>query len=377
MSITGGPAITLGAVTATSLGASWGDDNSIVFATNDPSTGLWRVSADGGEPMALTTPDAAQRESDHAFPSLLPGSRGVLFTITDAGHATNAQVAVLDLRTGQRKTLIRGGSQAEYVDPSAGTGPAGYLIYAAAGTLRAVRFDPDRLEVLGDPMTVADRVMIKPNGGANYAVSRQGTLFYVPGGVSVQRAPRSLVWVDRKGNEQPINAPVRSYGSPRISPDGTRLAVGFSDDEGNGDVWIWELARETLRRLTFPTSYEGLTVWTPDSRRIIFTSDRSGVVNLYSQAADGTGTVDRLTTTANPQYPSSITPDGTLVVGFQNDVRCRACPPVSTGELREPTAARPIGQYECSARGAAHRGPVRRSMAGVLARRSLSGVSVK
>ena len=96
-----------------------------MFATDDPSTGLWRVSADGGEPTVLTTPDAAQRESDHAFPSVLPGGRGVLFTITAAGQADNAQVAVLDLKTGQRKTLIRGGSQAEYVDPSAGTGRPG------------------------------------------------------------------------------------------------------------------------------------------------------------------------------------------------------------------------------------------------------------
>jgi serine/threonine-protein kinase len=317
VSITGGPVITLGPVTGTSLGASWGDDNAIVFATNDPSTGLWGVSADGGEPTVLTTPDAAQRESDHAFPSMLPGGRGVLFTITDAGQANNAQVAVLDLRTGQRKTLVRGGGQAEYVDPSAGTGQAGYLIYAVAGALRAVRFDPVRLEVLGDPVTVVERVMIKPNGAANFAVSRQGTLFYMLGGVSVQSAPRSLVWVDRKGNEEPIKAPPHAYAAPRVSPDGTRLVVGISD-EGNGDLWTWDLARETLRRLTFAPSYEGMPVWTPDGRRIVFTSDRSGVVNLYSQAADGTGTVDRLTTTASPQYPSSVMPDGTLVVGFQN-----------------------------------------------------------
>ncbi len=171
-----------------------------------------------------------------------------LFTITAVGQPDNAQVAVLDLRTGQRKTLVRGGTQAEYVDPSAGTGQAGYLIYAVAGTLRAVRFDPVRLEVLGDPVTVVERVMIKPTGAANYAVSRQGTLFYVPGGVSVQRSPRSLVWVDRKGREDPIKAPLRAYNFPRISPDGTRLLLGITDQESN-DIWIWDLARETLRRL--------------------------------------------------------------------------------------------------------------------------------
>ena len=125
VSIAGGPAISLGPVTGASLGASWGDDNTIVFATTDPRTGLWRVSADGGEPTALTTPDASQRGSDHGFPSVLPGGRGVLFTITAAGSADSADVAVLDLKTGQRKTLVRGGSQAEYVDPSGGTGRPG------------------------------------------------------------------------------------------------------------------------------------------------------------------------------------------------------------------------------------------------------------
>jgi hypothetical protein len=225
VSIAGGPPITLCPVAGASLGASWGDDNTIVFATNDQRTGLWRVSADGGEPTALTTPDVSERENDHVFPSLLPGGRGVLFTIAAAGQADKAEVAVLDLKTGQRKTLIRGGSDPEFVDPSGGTGEAGYLIYAAAGTLRAVRFDPARLEVLGDPVTVVEQVMIKPSGAANYAVSRQGTLFYVPaGGVTVQMSPRSLVWVDRKGHEQPITAPApplrvcahiaRRYASP-------------------------------------------------------------------------------------------------------------------------------------------------------------------
>ena len=309
------------------------------------------MSADGGEPTALTTPDAAQRGSDHGFPSVLPGGRGVLFTITAAGSADNADVAVLDLKTGQRKTLVRGGSQAEYVDPSGGTGQAGYLIYAAAGTLRAVRFDPARLEVLGDPVTVVEQVMIKPTGAANYAVSRQGTLFYVPGGVSVQMSPRSLVWVDRKGHEEPINAPPRPYGSPRISPDGTRLLLGITDQESN-DIWIWDLERETLRRLTFAPGSDSLARWTPDGRRIIFTSDRAGVLNLYSQAADGTGAAERLTTSANQQFPSSISPDGTLVVGFETIVPLRPRPswrPALTWRVRsypmrprEPAAAQTL-----------------------------------
>ena len=185
-----------------------------------------------------------------------------------ADQADSAQVAVLDLKTGQRKTLIRGGSDAQYVE-------TGHLIFAAAGALRAVRFDPLRLELLGDPVTVVEHVLMKPTGAANYAVSRPGTLVYVPGGATEQTPIRSLVWVDRKGHEERINAPLRAYGLPRVSPDGTRLAIGVRD-QGNTEIWIWDLARETLRRLTFAPGMDGLAVWTPDSRRIIFMSDRTG-----------------------------------------------------------------------------------------------------
>ena len=326
--VAGGPVITLGPVMGRSLGASWADDNTIVFATDDPGTGLWRLSADGGEPEVLTKPDAAQRESDHAFPSVLPGGRGVLFTITAMGRADNAQVAVLDLRTGRREMLVRGGGQAEYIEPStgsllasvAGSARGGYLIYAAPGTLRAIRFDPVRLEVLGDPVTVVQDVLTKASGGANYAVSRPGTLVYIPG-AAAETPIRSLVWVDRKGYEEPIATPLRAYGPPRLSPDGTRVATSI-EDQGNIEVWIWDLARETLRRLTFSPGVDAMPMWTPDGRRIIYMSARSGVPNIYSQAVDGSGvggsTVDRLTTSTNSQWPTSITRDGTRLFGFEN-----------------------------------------------------------
>jgi Tol biopolymer transport system component len=300
VSVTGGPAITISRLTGPGpRGASWGDDNTIVFATNDPKTGLLRVSADGGEPTVLTTPDAGQHEGDHLFPSVLPGGRGVLFTIT-AGQAENTQVAVLDLKTGQRKTLLRGGSAGEYVE-------TGHLIYAAAGTLRAVRFDLQRLEVLSDPVPAAENVMVASTGAANYAVSRSGTLVYLPGGAS----GRSLVWVDRQGHETPIKAPTRAYAIPRISPDGTRVALDIRDQEN--DIWIWDLARETLTRLTSDPGLDAEPVWTPDGRRLLFSSTRMGVATLYEQAADGTGTADRLTTSTI--QPTSVTPDGTRVVG--------------------------------------------------------------
>ena len=330
VSIAGGPVITLCEVSGTPLGATWGDDNTITFATTIPS-GLWRVSASGGEPTVLTTPDGVQHEASHAFPSALPRGRGVLFTIATAGQADRSQVAVLDLKTGQRKTLIRRGGDAQYV-------ATGHLIFAAAGALRAVRFDPISLEVLSEPVTVVERVMSKPSGAANYSVSRSGTLVYMPDGVGGQAPLRTLVWVDRKGHEETINAPLRSYGPPRLSPDGTRVAIGILD-KGDTDIWIWDLAGETLRRLTFAPGMDGLPVWTPDGRRIVFMSDRTGVLNLYSHASDGSGSVERLTTSAYPQWPSSITPNGKWLAGF--DILPKAA---ASSIVFFPTAPVPVDQ---------------------------------
>jgi len=306
VSIAGGPAVTLCPFSGRPLGASWGDDNTITFATNTPRTGLWRVSAEGGEPTFLTTADPASREDRHSFPSVLPLGRGVLFTISTASQADRS-VAVLDLKTGQRKTLIRGGGDAQYVE-------TGHLIFAAAGALRAVRFDLVRLEVLGDPVTVVDRVMIKATGAANYSVSRAGTLVYIGAGVSEMTAPRALLWVDRRGHEEPTGAPPRAYGTPRLSPDGTRVAAEIYD--GSTDVWIWDFAQETLRRLTFDSSGNGMSVWTPDGRHIIFQSRRTGTSSVYKQAANGSGTVDRLSTTETPQWATSVTPDGNWIAAF-------------------------------------------------------------
>ena len=306
VALAGGSAITLCQFRGIPLGASWGDDNTITFATNAPGTGLWRVSADGGEPTILTTSDPAEQEGTYSFPSMLPLGRGVLYTVAMASPADRS-VAVLDLKTGRRKTLIRGGGDAQYVE-------TGHLVFATADVLRAVRFDPVRLEVLGDPITVVDRVMMKPTGAANYAISRDGTLAYIGAGLSEMTAPRALLWVDRTGREEPTGAPLRAYGTPRLSPDGTRVATEIYGQLTN--LWIWDFARETLRRLTFEAGGDGMSVWTPDGRQIIFESGRTGTTGVYKQAADGTGTADRLSPDATPQWSTSITPDGTWVAGF-------------------------------------------------------------
>ena len=308
VSILGGPPIALCKYIGNPLEASWGTDDTIIFATNDSTTGLLSVPAGGGEPKVLTKPDTAHGEGDHYLPFILPGGRAVLFTIGVIGQPMdNAQIALLDLKTGQKKILIRGGSDARYIN-------TGHLIYAAAGTIRAVRFDLGRLEVTSDPVPVVEKVnMSATTGMANFVVSQNGTLVYVAGGL-VGGVTRSVAWVDRQGREEAIKAPPRAYAIPRISPDGTRVAFDIRDQEN--DIWIWDLTRETLPRMTFDPGPDSNPVWL-DNRRIVFASGRNGnVTNLYWQAADNTGAVERLTTSPNQQAPFSVSPDGArLIIG--------------------------------------------------------------
>ncbi len=306
VSLQGGPPIALCRYVGNPYEASWAPDNTIVFATSDITTGLMSVSAAGGVPKVLTKPDATKGEGDHVMPFVLPGGRGILFTITRPNQLDASQIAVFDPRTGEKKILIRGGTDARYVD-------TGHLIYATAGTLRAVLFDLGRLEVMGEPVPVLDQLATSgTTGTADYAIAQNGTLVYVPG-VLGSGVARTLAWVRRDGREEPINnAPARAFVYPRVSPDGTRVALDARDQES--DIWIWDLKRETLARLTFDPGQDQSPVWTPDSRRIIFGSPRGGAQNLYWQAADNTGTVERLNPSPNIQLPYSVSSDGKYLV---------------------------------------------------------------
>ena len=244
VAVTGGPAVTLTTLDGSGpRGATWGPDDTVIVATNSGATGLQRVDLASGRTTILTRPDRAHGEANHIWPELLPGGGAVLFTIAAVtGGLDAAQVAVLDLQTGTRTILVRGGSHAHYV-------PSGHLIYGAAGTLRAVAFDLARLETRGTPVLAIPDVVTTPAGGVDAVVAGDGTLAYVLGGGGVGGGQRTLVWVDRQGRETPIPAPAREYFQPRLSPDGTRVAVSALDQEL--DIWVWDLARTALTRVTF------------------------------------------------------------------------------------------------------------------------------
>jgi serine/threonine-protein kinase len=308
-----------------SFGASWETDNTILFGQSGgvgsvragpERGGIMRVSANGGTPQLVVPAN----EGEFLYgPQLLPGDDAVLFTATTAigGNRWDAaQVVVQSLSSGKRIVLLQG-SDARYV-------ATGHLLYAVDDALFAVPFDPARLALLGGPISVANGLVragdqARQTPAANYAISDNGTIVYLTGGGFQGSSPfGTLVWVDRRGREEPLEAPRVRYSAPRFSPDGTRVA--FEARNPRSDMWIWEIRRRLLTQVTSDAASDVLPVWSPDGQRLVWASDRGGgLVNLYTQSVDGTAGLERLTDSPTSQRPSSFTPDGTRLVITEAD----------------------------------------------------------
>ncbi len=304
--LTGGPAIFVSRVDGPSRGAVWVDDQTIIAASGATSTGLLRLSASGGDPIVLTRPNRERGEGDHLWPECLPDRRHVLFTISSlTGGIDGAQVGVLDLASGSWRSVLQRASQARYVS-------SGHLVYVAGGALWAIGFDPVRAETFGTARVVVPQVVTLPTGVAEFDIAGDGTLVYVVGSAT-SAAPRHLVWVDRDGREDPIDAPPRAYADLRLSPDGTRLATEI---EGDGhDIWVWDFAHKSLTRVTSDPGTDQSPVWMPDGRRLVFKTEAGGVLGaLAMQAADGSGTAERLTDGTRIERASFALADGSRIL---------------------------------------------------------------
>jgi Tol biopolymer transport system component len=301
--LSGGAPLTLCSASA-GRGASWGPDDAIIFA---PSTGsgLYRVPAVGGAPKPLTVPDRKKGEFSHRWPEILPGGKALLFTILGVGEM---RIGVLSLETGDRRVLVEGGTYPQYA-------PSGHVVYARAGGLLAVPFDLRRLEVTGPSVSILEGVdMNSVNGSVNFSSSADGSLAYVPGTPGVGEG--TLRWVDRNGTAQPLPTPPRAYLMPRLSPDGQQLALFIEDT--NPGLWLYDLARGTLTRLT-ASVLNSYHVWTRDSKRVTFRSGLSGPFNLDWMPVDGSGSAERLTTAENLQVAGSWSPDGQVLAFSEQD----------------------------------------------------------
>ena len=309
VSVLGGPTQAICALDGRLRGASWGPDNTIIFATAT-SKGLRRVAAAGGEPQVFTKIDGSKDETDHFWPEVLPGGQGVLFT-TWNGAPERSGIAVVSLSDGQVSTLVPGGTQPRFA-------PSGHLVFAVGGTLRAVRFDPTRLSVIGNPVPVVEGVGMTAFGAAHYAISSTGSLVYVSGPVGSTTGPvMSLGFFDRKGAAELLKVRPGAYQLPRLSPDGTRIAFG-SDDGKEATIWIYDLSgASAVRRLTFEGQGRNrFPVWSADSQRVTFQSDREKDLGIFWQRADGGGTAERLATAdeGTSYIPEAWSPDCTRLL---------------------------------------------------------------
>ncbi len=295
ISVSGGEAVSLGDANDP-RGASWGSQGMIIFVPTRNSA-LQKVSDTGGASQPLTR--FVKEEDSHRWPEFLPSGEAVLFAAFRGGsNWNNAQILVQSVVTGERRDLVQGGTHPRYA-------PSGHLVYAQGGTLMAAPFDTQRLAVTGAAVPVQEGVLQSTfSGAAQYSFSATGSLVYVP--VSVQATQRRLVWVSRSGVEQPVAAPARAYRGPRLSPNGQEVAVAVEGQET--EIWLYNLSRDTLTRLTFQGSTNYNPNWTRDGKRIVFTSIGQG---LRWQPADGSGGSEVLSELGG--YPNSWSPNGQLL----------------------------------------------------------------
>jgi serine/threonine-protein kinase len=282
-----------------SRGAAWSESGDIIV--NPDLLNLFRVPAGGGAPQMVSQP-AKRGERTNRWPQMLPGDESVLFTASNTAGGLGyeeSNLEVLSLKTGEAKIVQRGGYFGRYL-------PSGHLIYVHQGAIFGVPFDLSRLETRGVPVPLLGDIAANvTQGSGRFDFSRNGTFVYVSGTSAVTLAP--LVWMDSAGNTQPIVTTPTQAQTPRLSPDGKRLALSIQ-----GDLFVYDISRDAMTKLTFDRNLNRFPVWTPDGQHIVFSSGVAGPATdrvLYIRA-DGSGEQQVLLESKSVHVPYSISPDG-------------------------------------------------------------------
>jgi Tol biopolymer transport system component len=287
-------------------GGTWNREGIIVFAP-DFNRSLSKVSASGGPPVQITELDSAEHENSHRWPQFLPDGRHFLyFARSLAAQISNMWVGSLDAK--ERKLIVRSSSNVIY-------STAGYLLLLRNNALLAQPFDPKNLTVYGDAVPVADGVLENPPyARAIVSASDNGVLAY--GSVGSLKEPSRLRWLDRAGKQVETLDEPAIYGSPRLSPDGRKLAVTIGDPaQSTTDIWVYDLASGGKTRLTFDPSLNGQPVWSPDGSQIVFFSTRKkNFPSLYRKASNGAGSDELLLDSNTPDRPDDWSPDGKFIM---------------------------------------------------------------
>ncbi|HSE30218.1 MAG TPA: protein kinase [Pyrinomonadaceae bacterium] len=301
-----GPVVSLANNNNDPRGVGWINNDTLVYAPA-PTGSLFEISANGGEPRPITTVDEKKNERTHRWPQALPGGKAILFTVGTLDKPDDYESANIEAvirTTGEQRLIVKGASMARYV-------PSGHLIFAREGILYAVAFDVDRLTVRGQPVAILTGVAgDRTTGAVHFSAADDGTLAYVPG--SATTGIRTLVWVDKGGNQTPVSIPRGQLNDPQISPDGSKVAL-LQGSSGSGDVWIYDFTRSTFTRFTF-TNTNATPIWSADSKNIYYVSitqvGASDQTTIMRKPADGSHEAETILTTNGRQYLKAILRDG-------------------------------------------------------------------
>jgi serine/threonine protein kinase/Tol biopolymer transport system component len=302
ISIDGGTVVQL-ADGITSLGGiSWGADHNIYYAPSR-SSGILRVSDSGGtpQPQPVTKLQTDKGELAHISPEILPDGKTLLFSAFSGGNADEGALSAQKIGSQERKVIVAKGSDARFFPPN-------HLLFMRDGNLMSSLFDPLKLEASGSPDVVVRDVLMHPStGSALYDVSGTGTLIYVNGGK--QAVENNLVLAEHDAKAQPLPVKPNLYESPRFSPDGKLLAMTVRLPDP--DIWVYDIDRGALRRITFAPGEDELPVWSPDGKRIAFASN--GRQQAFMVAVDGSGQEEPLMKNESHFHLQSWSPNGKLI----------------------------------------------------------------
>ncbi|MEO7646805.1 MAG: protein kinase [Gemmatimonadaceae bacterium] len=302
VALSGGPPLTVSAVDSGFFGATWGTGDVIVFGSD---VGLRQVPAAGGQPALLTQLDTTV-DFSHGLPHFLPDGKTVLFQ-TRGNDLANLRLAVVTLATRAVKRFTQAGGNPRYVN-------SGHVVLTNVdGTITSVPFDVGRLEVAGPPIPVAEGVAVAGNGAAEMGTALGGSAVYATGSGGV----RTVMLVDRSGAAQPLSTELRSYGGPRVSPDGRRIALDVADG-GSSAVWILDVAQKTLTRMTFDPNAVRPS-WTPDGSRVAYTRGVEAPDMAWIRA-DGSALAESLLVARGRQFGDTWAPDGRTFVYHENNL---------------------------------------------------------
>jgi serine/threonine-protein kinase len=326
VSLGGEPPLTVVDSGLVRAGGSWSRDGYIYFTQGASTTGssavsevagLGRVLGTGGPIETMTTLDTTRNELVHVFPDVMPNGRGVLFSISRDRlyDSETMEIAVADLETGEHHVLLQG--------LIARWSPTGHvLVVRDDGALLAAPLNPETLELEGPAVPLLDGVAAERLGGqtglpssAELVVSETGTLVYRAASGLDEAGRWAPVWVTREGAVQEIDPDLRrgDFNFPELSPDGGRLAVALGE-AGGGQVWIKQLDRGPISKLTFQGELNFRSTWTPDGRTVAFVSNRGGDNDLYTRVADGSAQAELLLDDDGVLNQVTYSPDGEWIV---------------------------------------------------------------